>query len=353
MRGTAQVEVVDLSTYRPAETYDYVVLVSALNSVSDASQLLTNLRAGMKASSRCIVFQRDFSPNAVRAFAELAQLECVGEMKRTLAPRSWLGAEALVLRAKGLPEAASAEKSLTICITVRNEFGNIEPIVRSIPKICSVQEVLFVEGHSHDGTREEILRVAALFPDKNVRVIGQPGKGQGDAIRVGFAAAKGDVIVLYEGDGTSDPGDIKYFYESVASGALEFVEGSRFVYPLRRDEMSFVKQMGNRFFAGWFGWFLGRRITDVLGGIKAISTEGYQKVLSSWGFLGIEDPFGDFELLYGAARHCLKSGEIPMRYGVRPYGESKTNVLRHGSILGLFLIKGFWVFRLNNDRAEP
>src|SRR5262249_4082262 len=125
----------------------------------------------------------------------------------------------------------------------------------------------------------------------------------------------------------------------------EFIEGSRFVYPLSIQQMRIVNQIGNMFFAKWFSWFLGRPVTDVLSGIKAISKPAFERINKSWGFLGINDPFGDFELLYGAKRHSLKMGEIPMRYYPRTYGETKTKVWRHGMILGTFILSGFWIFR--------
>jgi glycosyltransferase involved in cell wall biosynthesis len=236
-------------------------------------------------------------------------------------------------------------RSMSLVLTVRDERGNIEPIVTSLPTICANQEILFVEGHSSDGTREEIERVMTLYPEKNIRVLTQPGKGQGDAIRVGFKAALGDVIILYEGDGTSSPEDIQYFYDALCTGRFEFVEGSRFIYPFDDQSMSFAKKVGNIFFARWFSWFLGQHTTDVLSGIKGITKKEYDTIYAHWGFLGLEDPFGDFELLYGAFRFGLKCCEIPMHYRPRPYGISKSHVFRHGIYLLRMAVRGFWMFR--------
>ena len=242
-------------------------------------------------------------------------------------------------------------KSLTICLTVRDEKDNIRPIVESLPEIAAEQEILFVEGHSADGTREEIERMTTLYPEKKIRVIGQPGLGQGDAIRVGFREAKGDVIVLYEGDGTSDANDIQYFYQAICRGRAEFIEGSRFVYPLSIEQMPVLNQMGNMGFAKWFSWLLGQQMTDVLSGIKAVTKDGYRLIDATWGFLGIEDPFGDFELLYGAARYGLVISEIPMKYNPRIYGHSKTRVFHHGWYLVKLAGIGFWIFR-NSFKGE-
>lgn len=249
--------------------------------------------------------------------------------------------------ARPVPDSTgkNSPEKLTICITVRNERGNIEPLVKSIPRVAPWQEILFVEGHSTDGTRAEIQRVIKKYPGKNIRAMGQPGIGQGDATRVGFKAAKGDIIIIYEGDGTSDPHDIKYFYEAMRTGRFEFIEGTRFVYPKDNRAMPLVNQIGNIFFAKWFTFFLGQRTNDILSGIKAILKRDYDVLYKRWGFLGLTDPFGDFELLYGAARMGLKIGEIPIRYYPRTYGETKTHPWRHGFYLLRMAIKGYFIFR--------
>jgi len=247
-----------------------------------------------------------------------------------------------------LPKDEERPESLTICITVRDEKENIQPIVDLMPRFCEKQEILFVEGHSKDGTREEIKRVSELYPEKNVRLIIQPGIGQGDATQVGFKDAKGEIIIIYEGDGTAEPEDVRYFYEALQSGRFEFVEGCRFVYPLHHEAMPFFNKIGNAFFAKWFSWFLGQDITDVLCGIKGIRKRDFETIYDHWGFLGVEDPFGDFELLFGAMRFGLKTGQIPTQYKPRTYGESKTRVFHHGLILLKMAYSGYRVFRSFN-----
>ena len=240
---------------------------------------------------------------------------------------------------------ADTHKSLSICITVRNEKENIEKIIKTLPSVCADQETLFIEGHSSDGTKQEIERIIKKYPNKNIRLIGQPGEGQGDAIMAGFKDAKKDLIILYEGDGTSDPNDLKYFYDTMKMGRFEFIEGSRFVYPLVAETMPLPNKLGNIFFAKWFSFFLGQRTTDVLSGIKAISKKDFDVLSEHWGFLGFQDPFGDFELLYGAARMGLKFGEIPMRYYPRVYGSSKSKIFKHGFYLIRMAVRGYLIFR--------
>lgn len=369
--------------------FDYIILNGILGQSKDICGLFKNMLAACQPSTRIIIYQYNYLWQGILTLAEKLNLKkregvqnwlSVNDLstylagagfqvtrifRRTIFPLNFFGLGKLInfiftlvpffdflkldqfIIARPDPNLFTQKlpKSLTICLTVRNEKGNIEPIVKSIPKICSEQEILFVEGHSSDGTREEILRVINKYPKKNIRVMGQPGIGQGDATRVGFKAAQGEIIIIYEGDGTSDPGDIKYFYQAMASGRFEFIEGTRFVYPKDNQTMPLINQLGNIFFAKWFSFFLGQRTTDVLSGIKAILKRDYNLLYKRWGFLGFQDPFGDFELLYGAARMGLKIGEIPIRYYPRTYGKTKTKPLTHGLYLLKMAAKGYLIFR--------
>ena len=370
--------------------FDFIILHGSLGQAKDLVMLLKQLQKLCHPSTRIVVYQHNHLWQWAISFIEkmgwkrqedtqswlsVADLsvylvgcgfESTRIFRRTLLPLFAFGLGPAVnfvatvvpifdflkldqyILARPLPELFPRDTKspgLTICITVRNEKENIEPIVKALPVVCPEQEILFVEGHSTDGTREEIERIAKKYPRKNVRVIGQPGKGQGDAIRVGFKDAKGDIVILYEGDGTSNPGDLPYFYEAMQKGRFEFIEGSRFVYPLSSEAMPFLNKLGNIFFARWFSFFLGQRTTDILSGIKAIQRHDYVNLYERWSFLGLDDPFGDFELLYGAARMGLRIGEIPMRYYPRVYGASKTNVIKHGLYLLRMAMKGYLIFR--------
>lgn len=372
------------------EKFDYIILNGALGETSDICRVLKNIKQMSNPSARIIIYQHNFlwywiirlagivgikKRGDVQNWLSIRDLKsCLNGMgfqtirtfRRTICPFKLVFVGPLLnklsalipvfdffqldqfLIARPVEKLSVSEKplkSLTILLTVRNEKGNIQAIAESLPQLTAEQEILFVEGHSTDGTREEIERVIKLYPQKNIRVIGQPGRGQGDAIHVGFREAKGDILILYEGDGTSSAGDIEHFYNTMKTGRFEFIEGSRFIYPLSQKSMPFLKQVGNTFFARWFSWFLGQHTTDVLSGIKAIAKKDYNIIDKHWGFLKLEDPFGDFELLYGAFRFGLKFCEIPMHYQPRPYGESKTRVFGHGLYLVRMAAKGYWVFR--------
>jgi len=377
----------DLDELKGKRKYDFVVLNGVLGKTDDVMGVLGKLRLICNTSTRVIIYQHNhlwqwmltmleilgvkrkegmynwLSVEDVKAYMSASGYEVTKIHRRTLVPVNFFGLGKIInffcvifpffdflkldqfLIARVIQHEKKQDLSLTICITVRNEKNNIEPIIKSLPKVTKVQEILFVEGHSTDGTREEIIRVSKKYPKKNIRVIGQPGKGQGDAIRVGFFEAKGEAIVLYEGDGTSDANDVFYFYDAINKGTAEFIEGSRFVYPLNQKTMPLFKQLGNMFFAIWFTLFLGQRTTDVLSGIKAIRRDLYMKFYKDWGFLKIEDPFGDFELLFGAAKLGLKFGEIPMRYYPRSYGQPKTSIFSHGPLLIRMALAGHIYFR--------
>lgn len=376
--------------YRPEGTFDYVILHGALGESHDICTLLRSVRSVCTPATRLIIYQHNYLWQGVIALAERLKIiekgatqnwisvrdlsaalngmgfQVVRSFRQMLCPFRFGGLGRLIngvatllpvldffnlnqyIVARPVGAAAAAEKkysSLSIVLTVRDERGNIEPVVKTLPAICPDQEILFVEGHSSDGTREEIERVMGLYPEKNIRVMSQPGKGQGDAIRTGFRAARGDVIILYEGDGTSLPEDIRFFYDALDSGRFEFVEGSRFIYPFDERSMPLLNKVGNIFFARWFSWFLGQHTTDVLSGIKAISKKEFATIDEHWGFMGLDDPFGDFELLYGAFRFGLTCCEIPMHYQPRTYGVSKSRVFRHGAYLLRMAARGFLMFR--------
>lgn len=236
-------------------------------------------------------------------------------------------------------------RTCTIVLTTRDERDNIEPMVRAIPQVGEETEILFVEGHSTDGTRQEIERVVACYPDKNIRLVVQKGIGQGDAIREGFSQARGDVIILLEADQTSPAEDVLRVWDVIASGRADYVNGTRAVYPKAPGSMRSVNYLGNLLFAIWFTWFLGQRTTDVLCGLKGISKNQFNKLVKNWGFLGLFDPFGDFELLFGASRLGLQICEIPTRYLPRVYGQTKSRVMKHGWILARMAAKATGAFK--------
>lgn len=244
-----------------------------------------------------------------------------------------------------ISENNTKNKGLTICLTVKNEKPIIKTLIDKIPKIADKQEIIFIEGGSTDGTHEEIQRQIEQNKDKDIKLFKQKTIGQKEAIKTGFDNASHDVIILFEGDGTCDPDDLKYFYKSIAENKVDYIQGTRLAYPLNNSQMPLLNKIGNIFFAVWFTWILGQRVTDVLSGIKAIDKEIYKKIINDWEYFGKNDPFGDFELLFIITKNCFKISEIPISYYPRPFGESKTKIFFHGFELFKIMLKSHINFK--------
>ncbi|MBL8698898.1 MAG: glycosyltransferase [Alphaproteobacteria bacterium] len=231
------------------------------------------------------------------------------------------------------PATAAPPPSVSVVIPCRNEKGNIENAVRRLPDFGARTEILFVEGHSRDGTFEECLRVQAAYPDHDIKVFRQTGKGKGDAVRLGFHEATGDVLLILDADLTTPPETMPRFYEAIASGRADFANGTRFVYPMAAGAMRFLNNLANRAFARAFSYLLNQRFTDTLCGTKAIRRSDYVRLAANRAYFGEFDPFGDFDLIFGAAKQNLKMVEIPIRYADRDYGSTNISRFTHGWLL--------------------
>ena len=223
--------------------------------------------------------------------------------------------------------------SATILIPCRNEKGNIEHAITRLPKFCKNMEIIYVEGGSEDGTLDEINRVIKSYPDKDIKVLVQDGKGKGDAVRKGFENASGDILMILDGDLTVPPEDLTKFYNAIASGKGEYINGTRLVYPMHGQAMRFLNYWANRIFSLLFTWLLNQRLTDTLCGTKVISKSNYMKIVDNRNYFGDFDPFGDFDLIFGSSKLNLKIVEVPIRYDERKYGETQISRFRHGWLL--------------------
>jgi hypothetical protein len=254
----------------------------------------------------------------------------------------------LVLRPMG---RASGRPSLSIVVPARDERGNIEAAVRRLPDFGTAVEVVFVEGHSRDGTWEEIERVAALpWPGVTVRAFRQPGRGKADAVREGFSHCGNEVLTILDADLTMPPELLVRFYEAYARGEADFVNGTRLVYPMEGEAMRFLNWLGNIFFAKALGFTLDARLGDSLCGTKLFSRADYE-MLKRWNAdFGRFDPFGDYELLFPAAELGLGIVDVPIRYRARTYGSTKINRFRNGWELLRMVGVGLWRIRLGIGR---
>ena len=249
-----------------------------------------------------------------------------------IAPFSYFSVANFIV-GRPLSKLRSKKPSVSVIVAARNESGNIRELIDRIPKMGGDTEIIFIEGNSTDDTYEVIEQLIADHPERRCRLLKQTGKGKGDAVRSGFDIATGDILMILDADITVPPEDLPRFYELMAIGAAEFVNGVRLVYPMNDAAMRFANLIGNKFFSWSFSWLLGQPIRDTLCGTKVLWRNDYQRIAKNRSYFGDFDPFGDFDLLFGAARLNLKILEVPIRYRARRYGETNISRWAHGWLL--------------------
>jgi SAM-dependent methyltransferase len=221
----------------------------------------------------------------------------------------------------------------SVIIPARNESGNIEDAVRRTPEMGQGTEIIFIEGHSTDNTWDEIQRVTAKYPKRHIKMLKQQSKGKGGAVREAFAAAQGDLLFILDADLTMPPEELPKFYEAARSGTAEFVNGVRLVYPMEEEAMQFLNMVANKVFGLTFSWLLGQKIKDTLCGTKVLFRADYEAIARNRTYFGDFDPFGDFDLLFGAAKLNLRIVDLPIRYRARTFGQTNIHRWRHGWLL--------------------
>jgi ubiquinone/menaquinone biosynthesis C-methylase UbiE len=259
----------------------------------------------------------------------------------------------LVVARPFIPPGRNNELSASVVITCRDEEGNIQGLVERLPQMGANTEIIFVEGHSKDNTVGKIKEMIDKYPEKDIKMLTQKGIGQGDAFRYGFDEAKGDLVMWLEADLTTPPEEAALFWETYITGRGEYINGSRFIYKMQKSAMPLFNFLGNRFFGILFTLLLKQRFTDTLCGFKAISKHNYLQIRKQIDYFGDFDPFGDFELIFGAIKNNLKVAEVPVHYSPREYGESKAygssffSFLKHAGLLLRMSWKAFVKFTLS------
>ena len=232
------------------------------------------------------------------------------------------------------PEQADSKYTTSVVIPARNESGNIEQAILRMPQFGKGLEIIFVEGNSTDDTWETIQKIREKYKDThNIKIMQQDGKGKGDAVRKGYAAATGDILMILDADLTVPPEDLPKFYNAITTGKGEFINGVRLVYPMEKNAMRPLNMIGNHFFSKLFSYILERPIKDTLCGTKVMFRRDYEKLAVNRKFFGEFDPFGDFDLLFGAYKLNLKIIDLPIRYRERKYGDTNISRFKHGLIL--------------------
>ncbi len=362
------------------ETFDFIIVSDLVNDVWDVQQVFSNALRHAHAGTRIIINSYSRLWEGPRRIAEmtgfakkqplqnwltredlenllyLADYEVIRTSQEVLLPLNvpLLGSPANKFAVKlwpirhfGLtnfviarprPHAPETpEPIVSVIVAARNEEGNIANIFDRVPQMGGGTELIFVEGGSKDDTwatiEREIVARGRLGPAGPAQLYRQTGKGKGDAVRLGFAKATGEVLMILDADLTVPPEDLPHFYEAWRSGRGEFVNGVRLVYPMEGGAMRFFNFLGNKFFSLAFSWLLGQSIKDTLCGTKVLSREHYKMIADNRAYFGDFDPFGDFDLIFGAAHFNMKIVDLPVRYGERVYGDTNIQRWSHGWLL--------------------
>jgi ubiquinone/menaquinone biosynthesis C-methylase UbiE len=232
------------------------------------------------------------------------------------------------------PTVFETKYSTSVVVPARNESGNIEEIVNRLPDFGKHVELIFVEGNSTDDTWGKICEIQQKYSHlRDIKIVKQSGKGKGDAVRKAYSIATGDILMILDADMTVPPEILPKFYYAIASGKGEFINGSRLVYPMEKNAMRTLNTLGNKFFSKMFTWILGQPIKDTLCGTKVMFRSDYLKLAANRAYFGDFDPFGDFDLIFGAYKLNLKIIDLPVRYMERKYGDTNISRFRHGLLL--------------------
>lgn len=359
------------------QTFDFVVISDTIGLLYDVQRVFSHLHAVCHANTRIIITYRNqlWTPalklaemlgqkmpenrqnwldrNDIENLLDVNNLDVIRSGRKILMPRyipllSWLLNKYVanlplfnrlglftfsIARSRKL-EKSTQDQSVSVIVPARNEKGNIESIVQRIPQMGRHTEIIFVEGNSTDDTWAEIQAICQKYgQQKDIKCVQQEGKGKGDAVRKGFGIATGDIFMILDADMTVPPEELPKFFAAITSGKGEYINGNRLVYPMEQEAMRTLNLLGNKFFSIAFTWLLNQRIKDTLCGTKVLSRISYQRLIANRAYFGDFDPFGDFDLIFGAARLNLKFVEIPIRYRARTYGETNISRFKHGWLL--------------------
>lgn len=356
------------------DTFDYIILSDLTNCLWDVQKAFHNLRRLCHAQTRIIVSQYNYQWEPILRFGEFLHMRQKQPAQNwfsnsdtclllELAGYQTIRIERKLMLPKYIPVfhtlfntilgnlplfnrldlvnfiivrpvlSDDQQYSVSIVVPARNERGNIENAIKRTPYFGTHQEFIFIEGHSSDNTYEEMLRVKEAYPEKDIKVFRQTGKGKGNAVREAFDAATGEILMILDADLTMPPEELPKFYDALRYNKGEFINGSRLVYPMDKNAMRFLNLLGNKFFGMFFTYLLGQRLKDTLCGTKVLYKRDYEQIIRNRHYFGDFDPFGDFDLIFGAAKLNLKITEIIIRYRDREYGSTQISRFSHGWLL--------------------
>ncbi len=364
----------DAETFNLNQTFDYIILSDLAGCLWDAQRVFHNLRKLCHKQTRVVISNFNFlwepimnlgevlhiklkqpkqnwlSTTDLTVLLDLEDFQVVTVQKKILLPKYFPGLNYLIngiianlplLNTMDLVNlivarpliSENAEYSVSIIVPALNEVENIENVIKRTPSFGFSQEFIFVDGHSTDNTYSEMLRVKEKYSNMTIKVFSQTGKGKGNAVREGFDAASGEILMILDSDLTTPPEDLVKFYNVLKQNKGEFINGCRLVYPMEKDAMRFLNYLANKFFSVFFSYLLGQRLKDTLCGTKVLFKKDYESIKKNRSYFGDFDPFGDFDLLFGAAKQNLKMTEIMVRYREREYGSTRIKRFKHGWLL--------------------
>jgi SAM-dependent methyltransferase len=354
--------------------FDYIILSETVNLAADVQQLFARLQTVAHPGTRLILNfysslwrpvmalatmlgLRKTAPESnwlslpdIRNLLELAGWEPLEAQERILIPVEipvvttlfnrflapflpWFCLTCFCVARPRPPQRRDQEYTVSVVVPARNESGNLEAIMKRTPEMGRGTEIVLIEGNSTDDTWEKIQEIAARDHGRQLKILQQTGKGKGNAVREGFAVCTGDILMILDADLTVPPEELPKFYEAVASRHGEFANGVRLVYPMESEAMQFLNLCANKTFGIIFSWLLLQSVKDTLCGTKVLFRHDYEKIVANRHFFGDFDPFGDFDLLFGADKLHLKIADIPVRYRDRTYGSTNIHRWRHGWLL--------------------
>lgn len=367
----------DAHTFQLDGKFDYIVLSDLINDLWDVQAVLDNLRHVCTSHTRLVInyysrlwqipmdiarrlklakpvlTQNWFTPHDVESILKLSDCEVIRSTSEIICPvyiplvtgllNRFVGklwpfriaslTNVIVARPLLARENSGSKTTVSVVVAARNEAGNVPEIFRRVPQLADGTELIFVEGGSSDNTYEAIQQEMTKYPELDCKLFRQTGTGKGDAVRLGFEKATGDILMILDADLTVLPEVLPRFVEALISGKGEFINGVRLVYPMQKRAMRFFNLLGNKFFSMAFSWMLGQQIKDTLCGTKVLRKDRYELICANRAYFGDFDPFGDFDLIFGSARLNLKMIDLPVRYQERTYGTTNIQRWKHGVLL--------------------
>jgi len=356
------------------EKFDYIIISDLINVVNDVQLVLENIEKVANTNTRIVISNFNYLWEPILRFSEMVGLKTKKPLSNWLSIKDitnlldlveikLIRVEKKILFPKYIPiisrflnkyianfplinqltlvnilacrkdEIFKKDTSVSIVIPARNEKGNIENAITRTPVFGTSQEFIFVEGNSTDGTFEEIHRIKEKYCEKKIKILKQTGIGKGNAVREAFNDASGEILMILDADLTMPPEDLTKYYKALVENKAEFINGCRLVYQMEGDAMRLLNIIANKFFSLLFTFLLGQHIKDTLCGTKVLYKSDYEKIKKNRNYFGDFDPFGDFDLLFGASKSNLKIVEIPIRYKSRQYGSTQIKRFSHGWLL--------------------